>query len=160
MRKWAVFFLILIPVSCRLKQRYSLWSGTKVTLWKFLGLAVWRTCLMCRRILQKGRNNEDFKLGASHWCTEGDGSMFYLRWNILCFKKPLMHPLTHFHCIHILWVFFHLLCACQTFFGDFKKFQTEVIISSSQSFRQNGDTIVFHLNESEDAWKMLLFLNL
>lgn len=40
-----------------------------------------------------------------------------------------------------------LLCACPSIFVEILKLRKEVIISSSQSFRQNEDTIRFYLNK-------------
>lgn len=68
-----------------------------------------------------------------------------------------MRPLTHFHCIQILWVFVVCCVHAWAFFVEILKSQKEVIISSSQSFRQNEDAIILYLNKWDDVWNMLIF---
>lgn len=88
-------------------------------------------------------NNENVAHGGWWWLD------FLYQMEILVFlKSPLMQPVTHFLSCWILLSLCRLLCACPSILVEIsKKLCEEVIISSSQSFRQNEDTIRFHLNK-------------
>lgn len=98
-----LIFFSLTPVSLQIKTPLQslkwYWSDTVENLsFVFLPSA--------HRVLAyfaSEENNKEFKQWK--WRTEGDGSISCLRWNFLCFKKPLMQPMTHFHCNWMLWVF-------------------------------------------------------
>lgn len=98
-----VFFFLLTPVSLQIKTPLQslkwYWSDTV----KNLSFVFLPNTLGVPAHFASEENNEEFKEWM--WRTEGDGSISCLRWNFLCFKKPLMQPMTHFHCNWILWVF-------------------------------------------------------
>lgn len=143
-----LFHCIWLLCLWRLKHLCTLWSATETTLWKILVLFCCQTRSVCRHVRN---NNEEFK----RWLrgTEGDGSISCLRWNFLCFKKPLMQPMTHFHCYWILWVLAVCCVHAQAFLWRFQSCKRAVIISSSQSLRQNEDTVILYLNKWDDVCK-------
>lgn len=138
-------FLPLTPVSLQIKtplQSLKWYLSDTVKNLRFVFLPNTFGVPVCQHWRE---NNEEFKQWM--WRTEGDGSISCLRRNFLCFKKPLMQPMTHFRGSWFLWVFAVCCVHARAFLRRFQSCKKEVIISSSQSFRQNEDTIIHYLNK-------------